>query len=114
MLIMGFTAVTNQSVLQGSIFEFLKRPSRISVAVVSDVLIATGNTFNFTIGDQIIASGAVVPPIVTSTAVFTAGLIWPDHYHIQNEPGLAGDRLVLSIARATGNIHWAVQITEVA
>lgn len=114
MLIMGFTALTNASVLAGSIFEFLKRPSRINVAVASDVLINAANTFSLSIGDQIICSNAVIPPIVTSSAVFTAGLIYPDHFFIQNEPGLPGDRLVLSIARSAGNLHWAVQITEVA
>jgi hypothetical protein len=114
MLIMGFTAVTNASVLAGSIFEFLKRPSRLHVAVASDVLINAGNLFTVTIGDQVITSSAVCPPIITSSAVFTAGLVWPDHYMIQNEPGLPGDRVVLSITRAAGNIHWAVQMVEVA
>lgn len=114
MLIQGFTAVTNASVLAGSIFEFLKRPSRLNVAVASDVVINGGNTFSLSIGDQIIASAAVIMPVVTSTAVFTAGLVWPDHFMIQNEPGLPADRVVLSINRAAGNIMWAVQITEVA
>jgi len=114
-LIMGFTAATNANVLVGSIFEFVKRPSRIHVAVASDVTINAGNLFTLTIGDQVITTASVVPPKTVNTATsFISGLDWPDDYHIQNEPALAGDRVVLSITRAAGNIMWAVQMIEVA
>lgn len=115
MVLSGFTAVTNANVLIGSIFEFMKRPSRLNVGVASDVAINAGNTYTLTIGDQLVASAAVVFPVVVNTNVsFIAGILWPDNFMVQNEPALAGDRIVLSIARAAGNIFWCVQVTEVA
>lgn len=114
MLLSGFVTASSANVLQGTLFEFVKRPSRVNVAVKSDVAINAGNLYSFTIGDQIIASNAVVFPGDVNTATsYLSGIIWPDSFHIQNEPALAGDRLVLSITRAAGNILWEVHITEV-
>lgn len=115
MLMAGFVAVTTANVLAGTLFEFIKRPSRVSVAVLGDVAIAAGNTYTFQVGDTVIATAAQVFPAIVNTATsFIVGIRYPDHYHIQNEPALAGDRLVLSIVRGTGNILWSVQIVEVA
>jgi len=115
MVLSGFTALTNANVLIGSIFEFMKRPSRINVGLVTDVAINAGNTYTLTIGDQVVASAAVIFPGIVNTATsFIVGVVWPDHFMVQNEPALAGDRIVLSIARAAGNIMWCVQVTEVA
>src|SRR5437867_11523889 len=115
MYLSGFVTTTTANVLSGSVFEFLKRPSRISVAVVSDVALSTGNSFTFQIGDQIVASSAqpFTYGLLTTSGVQNLGPIWPDHFHIQNEPGLAGDRLVLQITRGTGNIAWSCIIVEV-
>jgi len=116
MLIQGFTAATSANVLAGELFEFLRRPSRVSVAVMSDVALNAGNTWSFQIADRTIAQGEVImPPAAVNTATsFIAGIIYPDNYHIQNEPGFPNDRLVLGITRAAGNILWSVQIIEVA
>ena len=115
MLISGFTAVTNANVVQGNLFEFLRRPSRVSVAVVSDVVVNPGNVFTFQMGDLVVATAALVMPKTVNTVTsFIAGVVYPDDFLVQNEPGLANDRLVLSITRAAGNIMWAVQIIEVA
>jgi len=114
MLLAGFVAATNANVLSGTLFEFIKRPSRINVAVLGDAAINSGNLWSFTIGDQIVVSNAQVFPDTVNTATsFIVGIRYPDHYHVQNEPALAGDRLVLSLTRAAGNIMWQVQITEV-
>lgn len=115
MLISGFTAVSNTNVLAGSLFEFVKRPARVSVAILGDVTINAGNLYTFQVADNVIISnGQVFPPVVNTATSFIVGPVWPDNYHIQNEPALAGDRLVLSITRATGNILFSVMITEVA
>jgi hypothetical protein len=115
MLISGFVAASNSNVLAGSLFEFVKRPSRVSVAVLGDVTIAAGNLYTFQVADNVIVSnGQVWPDTVNTATSFIVGIKFPDHFLIQNEPALAGDRLVLSVTRATGNILWAVQITEVA
>ena len=114
MLLAGFVAASNANVLAGTLFEFVKRPSRINVAVLGDVAINAGNLWSFTIGDQIVVSNAqVMPPVVNTATSFIVGIKFPDDYHVQNEPALAGDRLVLSLTRATGNILWTVMITEV-
>jgi len=112
MYLSGFVAVTTANVLSGSVFEFLARPSRISVGVFTAVALSAANTFTFQIGDVIIANAAQVFDDVLATSG-KEGPVFPDDFFIQNEPGLAGQRLVLQIARGTGNIAWAVIITEV-
>lgn len=116
MVIQGFVAATNSNVLSGQLFEFIRRPSRVSVAVMSDVAINSGNTWSLQIADRIIGSGnTVMPPNAVNTATsFIAGLLYPDQYHVQNEPAFPQDRITLSIVRAAGNILWSVQIIEVA
>lgn len=115
MLLAGFVAVTTANVLTGSIFEFIKRPARVSVAVLGDVAINAGNVYTFQIGDVVVASNAqVMPPVVNTATSFIVGITYPNCYHIQNEPALPGDRLVLAVTRATGNIMWEVQVVEVA
>lgn len=115
MLISGFVVATSVNVLQGSIFEFVKRPSRIDVAVASfDVALNAGNLFTFQIGDQVIAQNAQVFSYALTTSGSTDRLRYPDDYMIQQEPGLPGDRLILGVTRAAGTICWAVRITEVA
>lgn len=115
MVIQGFNAATSGNVLAGELFEFLRRPSRVSVAVVGDVAINVGNTWSFQIADRIVAqSEQVMPALVNTGTSFIVGVVYPDHYHVQNEPGFPNDRLVLSVVRATGNIMWSVQIVEVA
>ena len=114
MYISGFVTASNPNVLSGSIYEFLARPSRISVGVWNDVAIASGNNFTFQIGDTVIASAAqVFGNVLTTSGVIVNGPKFPEDFYIQNEPGLAGQRLVLQINRITGNISWAVIITEV-
>jgi hypothetical protein len=114
MVLSGFVAVTTANVLSGSIFEFLARPSRISVAVWNDVAIVATNNFTFQIGDSVICSAAqIFGNVLTTSGVIRNGPAYPDDFFIQNEPGLAGQRLVLTIARATGNQAWCVIITEV-
>lgn len=113
MYISGFVAATTPNVLSGSIFEFLKRPSRVNIGVYSDVAINAGNTFTFQIGDTVIANAAVIFGGALTTSGQADHLRFPDDYVIQNEPGLAGDRMVLEITRAAGNLLWAVMITEV-
>ena len=115
MLISGFTAASNTNVLAGSLFEFVKRPSRVSVGVIGDVTINAGNLYTFQVADNVIVSnGQVMPPIVNTATSFIVGLVYPDHFYIQNEPALPGDRLVLAVTRAAGNVIWTVLITEVA
>jgi hypothetical protein len=112
MVIAGFAVVSTANVLAGSVYEFLARPSRISVGVQSDVAISGGNVFTFQIGDVVIANAAQVFGAVLATAG-RQGPVWPDDFLVQNEPGLAGQRLILNIVRGTGNLAWAVIITEV-
>jgi len=112
-LISGFAVATTPNVLGGSIFEFVRRPSRISVAVVSDVAISAANLFTFQVGDTTICRDAQVFGEILATSG-RQGPIYPDDFLIQNEPALAGDRLVLQILRGTGNLAWAVMVTEVA
>ncbi len=111
MYISGFEAATNANVLSGSLFEFVRRPSRISIAVMNDVVVGT-NLFSFIIGDTTIARNAQIFGL--TPAAGGRPLTFPHDFFIQNEPALAGDRLVLSITRGTGNQFWAVIITEVA
>lgn len=114
MYISGFVTATNTNVLSGSIYEFLARPSRISVGLWADVAISTGNVFTFQIGDTVIASAAqIFGNVLTTSGVLVNGPKFPEDFYIQNEPGLAGQRLVLQITRGTGNLAWAVIITEV-
>lgn len=111
MYLAGSVATTTANVLTGSIFEFLKRPSRISVGLQCNVAINVANTFSFEIQDQIVARDAL---IVGQGVIATSGYMkFPDDYHLQNEPGLPGDRLTLQITRGTGVIIWSVIVTEV-
>lgn len=117
MLMQGFVALSNANVLAGTLFEFITRPSRVSVAVVSDVAINSGNTWTLQIADRVIVpngAGTVQPPQINSATSVIVGVVYPDSYHVQNEPGFPGNRLVLAIVRAAGNIMWSVQIIEVA
>jgi hypothetical protein len=116
MFLAGFVAASTSNVLSGSIFEFLKRPSRVSIAVVGDVALNAGNLFSFQIADVLVAQNAQIfcNGLLTTSGVQNLGPKFPDDFFVQNEPGLSGDRLVLSITRATGNISWACQIIEVA
>jgi hypothetical protein len=115
MIVAGFVTATTANVLSGSVFEFLARPARISVGLTNDVALSSGNTFTFQIGDTIIANAAQVfnRGFLTTSGVQDQGPKFPDDFFIQNEPGLAGQRLILQITRGTGNICWAVIITEV-
>jgi len=115
MYLSGFVVATNLNVLSGSIFEFVKRPSRIDVAVACfDAALNAGNLFTFQIGDQVIAQNAQVFSYTLTTSGATDRMRYPDDYPIQQEPGLPGDRLILAVTRAAGSICWAVRITEVA
>jgi len=114
MYISGFVAATTSNVLSGNLFEFLARPSRISVGVWNDVALNAGNTFTFQIGDTVIASAVqVFGNVLTTSGVIINGPKYPDDFFIQNEPGLAGQRLILQVSRATGNTAWVVFITEI-
>jgi hypothetical protein len=115
MYLSGFVTAANANVLAGTIFEFLARNSRISVGVVGDVALSASNTFTFQIADTVIASNAQIfgKGVLTTSGVQNLGPVFPDDFFIQNEPGLAGQRLTLQIARATGNLAWAVIINEV-
>ncbi len=110
MYLAGLVVVTTANVLTGSIFEFLKRPSRINVGIRNLSAVVAGNTFSFEIQDQIIARDAV---IVQQNLVPLDSLRFPDDYPIQQEPGLPGDRLTFQITRSAGTTMWAVSVTEV-
>jgi len=112
MVIAGFVVVTTSNVLSGSVYEFLARPSRISVGLWGDVALSVSNTFTFQIGDTIIANAAQIFGAVLATSG-QLGPAYPRDFFVQNEPGLAGQRLVLQISRGTGNLAWVVMITEV-
>jgi hypothetical protein len=115
MLLSGFVAASNTNVIAGSIFEFIKRPTRIDVAVAEfTVALNAGNLFSFQIGDQVIAQNAQVFSYALTTSGATDRLRFPDDFFIQQEPALPGDRLILSITRAAGNICWVVRLTEVS
>lgn len=119
MMLSGLVTATTANVLTGSVYEFLKRPSRISVGTWCEIAAArtqsnVGNLFTFQIGDTIIANAAQVFNSTMVTSGVAKSLAFPDDFLIQNEPGLAGDRLVLQITRAADAIVWAVLITEVA
>lgn len=115
MLLSGFTAASLANAISGSIFEFIKRPSRIDVAVAAfDVALNAGNLFSFQIGDQVITQNAQVFSYALTTSGATDRLRFPDDFLIQQEPALPGDRLILSITRAAGTICWAARVTEVA
>jgi len=115
MLISGFVVASSVNVMQGSLFEFIKRPSRVDVAVAAfDVALNGGNLFTFQIGDQVITQNAQVFSYALTTSGSTSLLRYPDDFMIQQEPSLPGDRLILGITRAAGSICWAVRITEVA
>lgn len=113
MLLSGFVTATTTNVLTGSIFEFARRASRVSVAVYGDVALNLGNLFSFTVGDQVIALNAQVFSGALTTSGQAEHLRWPDDFLIQNEPVLAGERLILEIVRATGNLSWAVIMVPV-
>jgi len=115
MYLSGFVTATNANVLSGTLFEFLSRNSRISVAVIGDVALSASNLFTFSIADTVIASNAQIfcKGLLTTSGVQNLGPVFPDDFYIQNEPGLAGQRLTLQISRATGNLAWAVIINEV-
>lgn len=108
MILAGFTAASATNVLGGSEFEFIARPSRVSVGVVGDSALNAGNLFTFQIGEVVIGRNVQV---FSSTGVDV--LRWPTHFLIQNEPALPGQRMILRVDRAAGNILWAVNITEV-
>jgi hypothetical protein len=116
MVLQGLVTSSNANVLSGSIFEFLKRPSRISVGLASSLAPAAGTNYTFQIGDTIVAQNAVIfgRGVVTTNGTGDPGPKFPDDFFIQNEPGLAGDRMVLSINVAGGTVTWCVIITEVA
>lgn len=119
MMLSGVVSSTTANVISGSVYEFLKRPSRVSVGVKVEMSAArtvsnTGNLFTFQIGDTIIANAAQVFNWTMVTSGTAPSLVFPDDFLIQNEPGLAGDRLILQITRAADAIAWAVIITEVA
>lgn len=114
MLISGFVVASNVNVLQGSIFEFVKRPSRIDVAVAAFDTALGVNLFSFQIGDQVVGQNCQVFSFALTTSGSTSLLRYPDDFMIQQEPALPGDRLILGITRAAGSICWAVRITEVA
>jgi hypothetical protein len=119
MMLAGITAATLANALSGSVYEFVKRPSRISVGLAVEISAArtqsnAGNTFTFQIGDTIIANAAQVFNETMVTSGVAKSLRFPDDFFIQNEPALAGDRLILNIVRAADAIAWAVIINEVA
>ena len=118
-MISGLVTATTANVLSGSVFEFVKRPSRISVGLACEIAAArtqsnTGNTFTFQIGDTVIANAAQVFNETMVTSGVAKSLRFPDDFFIQNEPGLAGDRLILNVIRGADAIVWCVMMTEVA
>lgn len=118
MIIAGITALSLANALSGSVFEFVKRPSRISVGLRCELAAATtqsnaGNFFTFQIGDTIIANAATVFNGTMVTSGVSETLRYPEDFFIQNEPALAGDRLILAITRAANAIAWCVMMTEV-
>jgi hypothetical protein len=119
MMLAGITAASLANALAGSVYEFVKRPSRISVGLACELAAATtqsnaGNIFTFQIGDTIIANAAVIFNETMVTSGVAKSLRFPDDFFIQNEPALSGDRLILAITRAANAIAWCVIINEVA
>lgn len=99
------------NVLLGSIFEFLKRPSKVEVAFVATGIAAiTDITARFSVGDTIVTD----PPIpVSIEALAQRGVIIPDDIKIATV-GLPGDRLSLEFTNTTAGpltVTWWVRIS---
>lgn len=99
------------NVLLGSIFEFLKRPSKIEVAFVGPVAgTITDVTARFSVGDSIITDP---PSPVRSEVAAGRGPIIPDDISIATV-GLPGDRLSLEFQNTTAGaivVTWWVRIS---
>ena len=115
MLILSQVTASSTNVLAGSIFEFIKRPSRVSVAVSGRIVPVIGNIWSFQIGDVVVAQNAVVQTSRAVTIALGSAIEWPKDFLLQNEPALPGDRLVLAITVGSADtIAFAVVVTEVA
>lgn len=96
----------NDNLLSGSAFEFLRRPSLVSLAVVAS---ATGGFCTFQSGADVVAEE--FPPLVKTTMPTV-----PDDF-VFSDYGAPGDRLVLRARNPTGGaitFRTIAQITETA
>lgn len=113
-ILSGATSVgagaSSGNVLQGSIFEYLKRPSRLEVAMtVPTGGAATDMTARFSVGDTIITDP---PAPVLAEAAAGRGPIIPDDIKITSV-GLPGDRLSLEFTNTTAGAivaSWWVRV----
>jgi hypothetical protein len=111
--ISGFSLGPVTNVLFDSVWEFLSVPSLVSVAVVYPAAISASRTWSFFLGARLIAQNVVAfGRVLTVEGVLSESPMWPRDFYIRDEPGLAGERLVLSVSAAV-NYRWAVFITEV-
>lgn len=97
---------SNDNVLSGSAFEYLRAPSLISAGVVAS---ATGAFITIQVGPTIVLEES--PPAVKTTMP-----IVPDDFLYQ-AAGAPGDRLVIRARNPTGGaitIRTVVQITDAA
>lgn len=97
---------SNANFLSGSIYEFVRRPSLVSFAIVAS---ATGAFVTITSGSDVIAEE--FPP-----AVLTTMPVIPDQFYY-SDYAAPGDRLVVKARNPTGGsitFRGIVQITETA
>ena len=95
---------TSANVLIGSIFEFLKRPSKIELAATVEVGAARNMTGRLSIGDTIVTD----PPLrIGAEAVVMGGVVIPDNIKLVTA-GAPGDRLSLTFTNADGVNDWEV------
>lgn len=96
---------TNDNLISGSSFEFLRRNSIVSIGIVGS---ATGLVASIQSGSDIVLEEA---PILVKTTMPTV----PDDMYY-NDAGVAGDRLVLRIRNTTAGdlvVRAIVQVTPV-
>jgi len=114
MLVSGFETADSLNVLSGTFIEFLKRPSRVSVGLISGSVLGTDLRFSFQIGSTKVANDERIFGNVLNVAGGTVlAPRFPDDFGIKDEPGLPGDRMILAINLSGGSARWIVMVTEV-
>jgi len=101
---------TSANVLLGSIFEFLKRSSKVELAATCEVGAARNITGRMSIGDTIVTD----PPLrIGAENIVSGGVVIPDNIKLVTA-GAPGDRLSLTFTNggaAAFDVDWWVRVS---
>lgn len=98
-------------------WQFLRAPSLVSLGVwpVSVSALSALRNYSFYVAGRKVVDQAIIwPSIILIEGVRKTGPKFPSDFYVIDEPGMAGDRLVLEVSlNATVFIGFVLIITEV-